>query len=109
MDFATASADILKAAIQLATLGALVAVGRFAWKGIRILSVVAEYVIPHFRPPTVEEQLSGVEDNTVPARVRRLETAHAEHRADDDTRFEAQYRVNRRVFAALSKKADAAT
>ena len=58
----------------LATVGAAVVLGvvTLVWRIWRAVSKMIAHVLPHFVPPTATELRDGVEDNTLPARVKRL-------------------------------------
>ena len=58
----------------LATVGAaaVIAVCALVWRTWRAISRLTAHVLPHFVPPTATELRDGAEDNTLPARVKRL-------------------------------------
>lgn len=63
----------------LATVAAAAVIGlaTLVWRTWRVLQRMAAHVLPHFVPPTATELRDGAQDNTLPARMGRLET-HAE-------------------------------
>lgn len=69
----------------LATIGAaaLIGAGAIIWRSWRALSKLTEHVLPHFVPPSAAEVREGVEDNTMPARLGRLEGRLSTHLTEE--------------------------
>lgn len=74
-------AAAIGAAVVLAAFGYLV---RHARRNARNLDQLSQHVLPHFAPPSAEEQRDGVEDRTIPARMARMETRLSRH-LDEET------------------------
>ena len=65
----------------LATVGAaaVIAVCALVWRTWRAIQRMTAHVLPHFVPPTAAQIRDGAEDNTMPARLGRLETRLSTH------------------------------
>jgi hypothetical protein len=70
----------LIATVAAALIATLCAV---AWRTMRAVQRMNDHVLPHFVPPTPEEIRSGQPDNTMPARMGRMEVRLSTHLVEE--------------------------
>lgn len=62
---------------------AIIAVCALVWRILRAVQRLNDHVLPHFVPPTATELRDGAEDNTMPARLGRLEHRLSTHLTEE--------------------------
>ena len=89
----------------LATVGAaaICALCALVWRILRAVQRMNDHVLPHFVPPSADEIREGKRDNTIPARLGRLEDQQATTAAELSTHLVDEAASGVELAATLAK------